>query len=555
MSEVGQEQQQQPRERRKNIVLCSDGTGQTGARVGGTNVWKIKMAVNRHDHLTDRTLRRQIVFYDAGVGTSALSITRMLGAAFGYGLGANIRQLYKDLAKTYKEGDRIYIFGFSRGAFTARSLAGMISEVGVIEGWPEPDRPPRDNEELEELVDKAYKAYRAAPGKDFDFPRKPSRPIQKFQDECARREITIRNAPIHFVGVFDTVDAYGMPVDELRDWIYGFLNWLRRPHNDGLTGEMSYAYQAIAIDEDRRTFAPTLYDEKRAAECGVTCEQVWFAGAHSNVGGGYPRQGLSDAALYWMMTKAEQARGTGERGLRFDERYRRDVHRDMDGHSTLYDQRSGAGVIWRYLPRDLGKLCQEASTPARIHVSAMDRVQLATADYAPITLPEEFEVVGTEKEDEEDVARFNKCIEATRERRKKAIGPAWSEINKRRWDYRIFLTALLLVVLLVGWLTFGGEDAVETYRKFSVLHKVRVWILDTVPGIKGPAKTLWSWAERGALAFSPGLAERPVRALFKLPEAVFAILLVACILLLRKKKRTAKLRHLGIDLWRGCFQR
>ena len=529
------------REQRKNIVLCSDGTGQTGARVGGTNVWKIRRGVERHDHLTDPTVRRQVVFYDAGVGTSNLSVKRMLGGAFGYGLGANIRTLYTNLCKTYSDGDRIYCFGFSRGAFTARSLAGMISEVGVIDGR-------RDNEQLEDLVEEAYDAYRSAPGKGF--PDEPSVPIEKLRADCGSRDITIRDAPIHFVGVWDTVDAYGMPVDELRVLIYDLiLNKLRRPHNDGLTPKMNHAYQAIAIDEDRNTFSPTLYDEEQARECGVTCDQVWFAGAHSNVGGGYPRQGLSDLALYWMMIRAEAC------GLRFTEDAFADVRRDMDAHSTLYDQRTGGGVIWRYKPRNLAELCAEANTPVRVHVSAMDRMQLATADYGPITLPVDFEVVGTDADDAERVAQFNQCVQATRGEREKAQDPAWKEIQGRRWDYRIFLTALALVAALVLWLLIGGQEAIDKYREFSVFHKIGLWIADQVPGSKGPFATVWSWLEKAAVALSPGLVKKVTTAVFQLPEGIFAILLIAVILLRRKSRRVARLKHMGLDLWRRCFGR
>lgn len=534
------------REQRKNIILCSDGTGQTGARVGGTNVWKIRRWTERHDHLTNPTVRRQIVFYDGGVGTSNLSVKRMLGGAFGYGLAQNMRELYTNLCKSYKDGDHIYIFGFSRGAFTARSLAGMISEVGVIDGR-------MDNEKLETLVERAYKAYRANPG-TANFPEphdppseshEPSKPIEAFRQ--ANREI-IRDARIHFVGVWDTVDAYGMPVDELRELIYHKILYnIRRPHNDGLTSKMGHAYQAIAIDEDRNTFAPTLYNEEQARACGTQCEQVWFAGAHSNVGGGYPRQGLSDLALYWMMRKASAC------GLRFAKGAFKQIGDDMDAHSTLYDQRSGGGAIWRYKPRNLGELCQEANTPVRVHVSAMDRMRLATADYGPITLPVDFEVVGSDDGDVERVARFNRCVAASRDERRRAQGPSWKEIQGRRWDYRIFLIALTLVVALVLWLAIGGQGAIDKYREFSVFHKIGAWIADQVPGSTGPFATIWSWLEKGAVALSPGLVKKVTEAVFRLPEGVFAILLIAVILLRRKSRRVARLKHLGLDLWRNCF--
>lgn len=532
------------RETRKNIVLCSDGTGQTGAAVGGTNVWKIRMGVDRHDHLEDRRLRRQIVFYDAGVGTSKLSVQAALGNVFGYGLAANMRQLYTNLAKNYREGDRIYIFGFSRGAFTARSLAGMISEVGVVDGR-------RDNKELEELVVQAYRAYRASPRKQ---------PIKKFQERCKRKGVEIRDAPIHFVGVWDTVDAYGVPFEELKKPTYWLLHKILRPHNDGLTEKMRYAYQAIAIDEDRRSFAPTLYDEKRAEECGVTIDQVWFAGAHSNVGGGYARQGLSDVALHWMITKAEQAKGDGERGLRFTAEARSNAQSDMDGNSTLYDQRSGPGAIWRYLPRNVGELCRQANTPPRIHVSAMDRIQLATADYGPITLPVNFEVVGTDAEDAERLKRFNECVknEAGRMQREQAIEPAKRLIAGRARLYRVFMSVLALVVILVGLLWFRPDGTIATYRERSFLTSIGTWIGGQSETLTAFAGDAWSFLEGTAKGLTPGgpdqLADRLVGTVFKLPEGVLAILVVGVYLLIRKKQRVAQLKHLGLNLWRKCLE-
>ena len=125
----------------KNIVLCSDGTGNAGGKGRGTNVWQLFLAVDQHGHerhgdeRDEREEREQLAFYDDGVGTSSFRPKQLLGLALGYGLGANIRELYTALARNYDPGnDSIFLFGFSRGAFTVRSLAGMIDKVGVIDG-------------------------------------------------------------------------------------------------------------------------------------------------------------------------------------------------------------------------------------------------------------------------------------------------------------------------------------------------------------------------------------------------------------------------------------
>ena len=111
----------------KNIVICSDGTGNRGGKTHGTNVWRIFNAVDRyHPDI------KQITYYDDGVGTDDILWLRLLGGAFGYGISRNIRQAYGFLAMNYEEGDRVFLFGFSRGAFTVRSLAGMICRCGLL---------------------------------------------------------------------------------------------------------------------------------------------------------------------------------------------------------------------------------------------------------------------------------------------------------------------------------------------------------------------------------------------------------------------------------------
>ncbi len=116
----------------KNIVICSDGTGNRDIKGRGTNVFKLFEAVDTNGHRLDPMLRPQVAFYDDGVGTSNFLPLKLAGGAFGYGLGRNVRQLYKELIRIYDPGDRIYLFGFSRGAFTARTLAGFITTCGLL---------------------------------------------------------------------------------------------------------------------------------------------------------------------------------------------------------------------------------------------------------------------------------------------------------------------------------------------------------------------------------------------------------------------------------------
>jgi uncharacterized protein (DUF2235 family) len=141
----------------KNIVICSDGTGNTAIKGRGTNVFKLYEAVDFDGHRTDPAKIRQLGFYDDGVGTGRLKPLAAFGGAFGVGLSRNVRQLYADLARVYERGDRIFLFGFSRGAFTVRSLSGFIAACGIVDRQ-HPDC--TSDDELRHRVYQAYKAYR-----------------------------------------------------------------------------------------------------------------------------------------------------------------------------------------------------------------------------------------------------------------------------------------------------------------------------------------------------------------------------------------------------------
>ncbi len=547
----------------RNIVLCSDGTGSSGTDWKGSNVWKAFRGVVRHEAGESE----QLVFYDEGVGTSGLSVKKALGNAFGYGLSQNIRELYTSLAKNYRSGDRIFIYGFSRGAFTARSLAGMIADVGVIKGRG------LDPDKLDELVKAAYKAYRS-------WDEKRGHRLAALKREC-----TLRDARIHFVGVWDTVDAIGVPVDELRAVIYWIARRFLRPHNMRFNGKTDNMYHALAIDDDRQTFSPDVMKEQ---EDGRKIEQVWFAGAHTNVGGGYPRQGMSDVAADWMMSKSEEC------GLRFTKEDRDKLRRDMDVHSTLYDSRSGPGCYYRYLARNVGELTAEAEKigskadprkwrragepvvrqpKARIHVSVMDRCARATADYAPINLPADFEVVGTcdtrcepdlKKKEDENVEKYKTLLERpeSREALKKAFWSdprdqergqdpeAWKLIHRRKWLYRLLLVCTAAVAALAVALMVDPDATIKWYQSWSIVG--RVWV-KFWSGLGGSAPAWLGWLGGGLrtviLKLTPDVLGNLVTGLLRLPEACVAIALIAFGLLKLKKSLLGKMRRLGRETW------
>ena len=256
----------------KRIVICSDGTWQRPGQAVPTQVTRLARAVL--PKAPDGTA--QVVFYDAGVGTEGGWLYRVLGGVSGRGLEKNIRDCYRFLVHNYEDGDEIYLFGFSRGAYTVRSLAGLVRNCGVLKN-PEAERLPE-----------AYKMYRrtdAAPD---------SKGPQAFR-ACYSRE-----AEITFIGVWDTVGALGIPLRGL-----GKLTAHRhRFHDVELSRYVKHACHALAIGEKRGSFRPSLWEAK--PKPGQTVEQVWFPGLHGDIGG-TDDPSLGRAPLEWMKERASFA--------------------------------------------------------------------------------------------------------------------------------------------------------------------------------------------------------------------------------------------------------
>ncbi len=259
----------------KNVVVCCDGTGnEYGDR--NTNVLKFYSVLPFND-------REQVSFYDPGVGTFSLPgaltipakfITKVFGLAFGLGISQNIADAYQFLMRTYEEGDRVYLFGFSRGAYTARAVAAMLHKVGLLDTCD-------DN-----LLPYALKMFK-----------------YEHRSEITNgfRRTFSRDCPVHFLGLWDTVSSVG--------WIYDPLTLQFTQQNPSV----KIVRHALAIDERRCFFRQNMWG---APASGQVVRQVWFAGLHSDVGGSYPEKesGLSQLTLQWMIREAQSS------GVRIDER-------------------------------------------------------------------------------------------------------------------------------------------------------------------------------------------------------------------------------------------
>ena len=250
----------------KRIIFCADGTWDSAQN--DTNVYKLFRAIPINS--------TQVAFYDDGVGSDGTPLEKLAGGALGDGLFQKIKDGYTKIAHVYEQGDDIFIFGFSRGAFTARSLAGMIAICGL----------PTANFD-DTLVETAFQAYRQRD------------PAQRATILSMLSAYNLFDAKMKMVGVWDTVGSLGIPalfggIDPL---IYGFLDTNLHP-------DVLNAYHALSIDERRQEFPPTLWTTASSPVPGQVIEQVWFAGVHCDVGGGYPETGLSDITLSWMLGNA-----------------------------------------------------------------------------------------------------------------------------------------------------------------------------------------------------------------------------------------------------------
>ena len=293
----------------KNIIICCDGTSNDfGQR--NSNVPKLFS-------LLKKDKEKQVVYYDTGVGTTSTydafnPITRKLqyglGNGFGYGLSKNIKDAYLFLMKVYEKGDRIYMFGFSRGAYTVRAIAGLVTTCGLL-------HPNSQN-----LIPEALRIY-------FDR-ENPS--TEDFKATFGR------NCPIHFLGLWDTVTSVG--------WIYNPLRLQATTHNDGVDN----VRHAISLDERRAFFRQNLWGKKQKESQDV--KQVWFAGVHSDIGGSYLREesGLSNISLEWMLVEAM------EKGLLIEDIERAYAMVNEVPNPHLQDQHESLKGFWKvleYLPK------------------------------------------------------------------------------------------------------------------------------------------------------------------------------------------------------------
>jgi T6SS, Phospholipase effector Tle1-like, catalytic domain len=337
----------------KYLIVCSDGTWNTPDQEDNgiptpTNVVKLKSCLAA-SATVDGAAVEQRVYYHTGVGTEGGLLSRTAGGAWGQGLSKNIQSAYYWLASSYTANDRIFLFGFSRGAYTVRSLCGMLSLCGLLdltgvataEGW----------RRVEETYQQGYRE---------------GRPQAQWAADWAFHHR--QGTPVYFIGVWDTVGALGVPDDlAILNLFDSRESW--RFHNTSLGKNVTIARHALALDELRASFTPTLWTE---APAGTDMLQLWFPGVHGDVGGGYVETGLSDAALKWMIDEARKA------GLAFDPAMTGQIRPEPLG--TLHDSMKGIFKTQRSRPRNTPSIL---SSPDQVHPAALMRHRTPPISQAP----------------------------------------------------------------------------------------------------------------------------------------------------------------------------
>ncbi|GAA3978837.1 DUF2235 domain-containing protein [Allohahella marinimesophila] len=341
----------------KSIVLFCDGTWNKPEDEHGlvhpTNVLRFMRLLKPKDNNL-----HQIVYYDTGIGTGGVW-DKYVGGAFGLGISNNIMDAYRFLANNWAEGDRIFMLGFSRGAYTVRSLAGFVHFMGLLHKESMPAFP------------LCYQYYRAFSEDRLEM--KQAQLVESLRETISQAN---RRPPIHFLGVWDTVGALGVTLPGFQRLSRGWVGF----HNTQLSSTIRHAVHALALDETRSQFAANLWTypaDPSTAEAGSPSPsivsdqvlQVWFPGVHSDVGGGYPDSDISDQALAFMIAQARR------HGLQFYESSAELAPSSAPEHWLINDETKG---IYRLSPRHHRPIGDQQRLEAGLELAVNEKIHEST---------------------------------------------------------------------------------------------------------------------------------------------------------------------------------
>ena len=589
----------------------------------------------------------QVAHYDDGVGTQENKLIRAISGGMGVGLRKNVVQLYAALLHQYEPGDRIFLFGFSRGAFTVRVFANLLFQCGIADAFEREDNDDRDSDyedrprhnlktpnEINALAEMAVAHYEK---RVFCDPFKGADPIEENDVDkdkgdgspnWFRRKYGLQSTlnvqgergwfSLHFVGVWDTVEAYGLPIDELSDaftWLFPLRFIQQGPFRENdLHPLIDNAYHAVAIDDERHSFHPKMWIEsepldiaarpleiesessdpvppklesesgKHPMESGKSqsgkskviygclgdtysegirkvernpnqkVEQVWFAGMHSNVGGGYPKDQLAHVSLNWMIEKAEDC------GLRFEELAKTRCKDADDANGKMYDSRSGFSVVYRYRPRNLTVLCADGGLQKpMIHSSVLQRIHRHTEDYAPTGIPQQYDIVYPQPNKYEEPDGNNSTLNVIRDvdaDRPEIADPfeetepgERAEIQQVLVDFLIWQRRVLYVVFIVGLLTLiatASIVAASPSDQFDIEDRGWGSVSRFVYFLAAPVVEIVVWAV-------PAYLEPGVVGLGRHPVLLVGFAVVALLVLMGSRVLKSKIVQKSNEAWAKGF--
>jgi uncharacterized protein (DUF2235 family) len=542
----------------KKIIVFADGTGNAFS-TQESNVWRLYNAL-------DQTEPDQIAHYIAGVGTSGFKPFAILDGVTGFGVPSNVRKLYRFISWNWNPGDEIYMFGFSRGAFTIRTLVGLIQHEGLI-----PAEIDNENVAREERARDAMGAYRSYRSETTSWKTLPTiwlarlvrdaliriwyflmhyRPYARVKAETKAQGRD--DIPIKFIGLFDTVEAYGVPLEEFRRAIDVAI-WPISFRNGILCENVETARHALSLDDERVTFHPLRFDMKNSKK-PERIKEVWFSGVHSDVGGGYPEDDLAQVPLTWMI-------GEIGNGLRFIDGAADSFADNASPYASAHDSRNGLSVFYRYGPRTVG----DNGGPPVIHHSVAEKIAFGIDRYAPVTLPDTANVLMPDGTMEQIKGYNSKAVWRTiadpkLRRQMELAEDAVQYLNRPDpaivsltldaiWRRRVAYFLLLFAALLIGVLPWGVRPVVNYVRDTLFpdpsAHGLWDWLASLDQGISAFLGAIVLYVSNAL----PGYARPWIDAVVDRPMASAIVIAVAIYLYMKSSVLRDRIADLARQAW------
>ncbi|KAF8078667.1 hypothetical protein FPV67DRAFT_1466003, partial [Lyophyllum atratum] len=346
----------------KRIIICCDGTWQDGVsseeRSSYTNVLRLTRTIH-HEDRRFKPVIPQIVFYQSGIGSDRNLYSRYVEGTMGGSLGDKVEEAYAFIAHNYHPGDEIFLFGFSRGAYTARMVAMFIGEIGIL-----------SRKDMDHFAGIFIAYQKLGKSDDAEEAKALKLKLYPWTQHDSRGKLRADSGQTKFtikcLGVFDTVGSFGLPEElaygspEVRT-IFGFPDKVLGPH-------VERAYQALALNETRADFSCAKFEQTVAGrERGQTLKQCWFTGSHSDIGGGYPDHDLSDLTLTWMAAQIGDI-------LSLDIKYLASLLHPVAlwGKHKPHNSATGVFVLARSIERPI-PTCPNDVTRETIHASVLEQ--------------------------------------------------------------------------------------------------------------------------------------------------------------------------------------